>query len=369
MSYPTTEKELEEQMTFKSPFSQWLWYVYPTHHAVSFTLVAKEHIKQLRKKFTVHEVEELTFLDIQPYSSPFVMIHPLIYVCSRDYTKFAWRRTQYRKVIGVEVADSDRLSDEAIGYTNLCDAIIVPSTWSRDAYVRSGCVAPVHVVPHGLKECFLRPKRDPIKPEFNFLKKLKEDKGYIYALYFLWHSGRRKGAHLVYRIINEVQKARENVVLVLKASSLSVDASFAFDKEKTVLITGWLDDEELVDLYDLCDIYLLFSLGGGFELNGLEALSRGEIVLGAEEGSWRDYLPDEFTLPVARRVKVFENNPFHIGMGPEIDIQKAIDKILNIVDNIDKWKERASKVSAEIRKKWTWDNAGEKLINVVEQYY
>jgi len=98
-------------------------------------------------------------------------------------------------------------------------------------------------------------------------------------------------------------------------------------------------------------------------------LSRGEIVLGAEEGSWRDYLPDEFTLPVARRVKVFENNPFHIGMGPEIDVQKAIDKILNIVDNIDKWKERASKVSAEIRKKWTWDNAGEKLINVVEQYY
>ncbi len=345
-----------------------IWYVYPMHHVVSFTLVAKRHIEQLKKRFFINEVEEVAFLEIHPYSKPTVLIHPLIYAVGDKLEKFVHFASYCNKIIGFEVADSDMISNQAVSVANSVDAVILPSKWAVDAYRRSGVVSNLYVVPHGVPNAFLRGKREPADQKLHYLKKIKEEKKYVYILHFLWHSGYRKGVDLVKQTISEVQKSRDNVVLVLVNFWSVPQVTLEFGEGKTVNITGFLEDENKVDLYDICDIYYLFSRGGGFELNGLEAMARGEVVLAADKGPWTEYLPQEFLVPTARMVKVFTDNPYHIGMGPELDVQKAIDKTLHIVDNIDKWKERAEKYAVEIRQRYTWDAVGEKLINVVSQY-
>jgi len=345
-----------------------IWYVYPMHHVVSFQLVAKRHIEQLRKKFKVQEIAEKGFTSILPYTNPLVIVHPLLYIAGQDYEHFIYQRSFIDKLIGVEVADSDRVSDLAVNITNIADALIVPSTFSKKAYESSGTKIPIYVVPHGLSQEYYRPPRQLERAELKLLQKIKSQKKYIFLLFFLWHSSHRKGADLVYRVFNNLNKERDNVVLVLKSSSLSIGQGLMFDEHKTILISGWLSDQEVVDLYDLCDIYLLFSRGGGFEINGLEALARGLITLGAEYGAWTDYLPKEFQLPVARWVKVFPDNPYHIGMGAEIDVEKTTDKLIEIIDNIDEWKEKARIYSKYIRENYSWDKVGEKLIKVVENY-
>ena len=158
------------------------------------------------------------------------------------------------------------------------------------------------------------------------------------------------------------------MVLLLKSSVLTIGEGLKFDEDKTILVSGWLSDNDVVALYDMSDIYLLFSRGGGFELNGLEALARGNIVLAPEYGSWVDYIPEEDRLPVARWVKVLPGNEYHIGLGPEIDVNKAVDKLLCIIDNLDEWKIKHLKYAREIREKYSWDKVGEKLIKIISMY-
>lgn len=345
-----------------------IWYVYPMQHLVSFQLIAKKHIEQLRRKFKIQEVDEKGFTNILPYTNPFVIVHPLLYIAGQNYEHFIFQRAFIDTMIGVEVADSDRVSNEAVNISNVADALIVPSNFSKNAYQSSGTRIPIHVIPHGLSSHFYRPKREPNRKEFKYLDKMKKEKNYIYLLFFLWHSSHRKGADLVYHVFNQLSKERDNVVLILKSSSLSFGQGMMFDQQKTILIAGWLEEDDIVDLYDLADIYLLFSRGGGFELNGLEALSRGLITLGAEVGAWTDYLPKEFLLPISRMVKVLPNNAYHVGLGGEIDIDKATDKLIEIVDNIDEWKARAREYSKYILENYSWDKIGEKLIKVIETY-
>lgn len=359
---------LEALMTWKQTGKKTIWYVYPTHHVVSFALVAKRHVEQLRKAFIVQEIEEKAFSHISPTTNPTVLVHPLLYIAGSNYERYIFLRGKINKLIGVEVADSDRISEQAVSICNIADAIIVPSTFAQKAYVNSGVAVPVHVVPHGLSKHYYRPKRPPQHREIEFIRRLKKAKNYVMLLFFLWHSSFRKGADLVYRVVTKLQRARPNIVLILKGSGLSIAHGMTFNETKTILISGWLSDDDVVDLYDSADIYLLFSRGGGFEMNGLEALARGLIVLGAERGAWCDYLPQEFRLPVARWVKVFPDNPYHVGYGPEIDIEKAVDRLIEIIDNIDKYKEIARKYSQEVRSQYSWDKIGEKLINIVKEY-
>jgi len=355
-------------MTWKYKREKTLWYVYPVHHTVSFTLVARKYIEQLRKAFTVQEVGEKGFLNIFPATYPTVLIHPLIYIAGGNFEKYMFVRSRFNKVLGFEVADSDRISDSAVNICNTADAIILPSNFAKESYINSGVNVPIYVVPHGLGDEYYRSPREPKREELRLIKRIKEEKNYVYLLFFLWHSGHRKGADLVYHTINKLSKERPNVVLILKGSGLSIGASLSFDQSKTVLITGWLDNDDVVDLYDLADIYPLFSRGGGFELNGLEALARGVITLAAEKGSWTDYLPKEFLLPIARWVDVLPGNPYHVGKGPEIDVDKAVDRLVEIIDDLDEWKAKAREYAEKVKERFSWTKIGEQLIKVVENY-
>jgi glycosyltransferase involved in cell wall biosynthesis len=345
-----------------------LWYVYPLHHVVSFTLVGKRHIEQLKKRYKVEEVGEVSVFDIYPYSKPVVIIHPLIYAAGDKLEKLVYFSSMCQSVLGVEVADSDMISNQAVAVANSVNAIILPSKFAEEAYRRSGVVVPIHIVPHGVPSEFLRGKREPADGNLKLLKKLKDEKKYVYLLYFLWHSGFRKGADLVKKAVDEIQKSRDNVVLVMVSFFNNPSINIVFQENKVVNITGFLEDPNKVDLYDICDIYLLFSRGGGFEINGLEALSRGEIVIAPDAGAWTEYLPSEFLVKTAKWVRVFFDNPYHIGNGPEIDVDKAVDKILFIIDNLDSWKEKAESYAKTIRQQYSWDSVGEKLIKVVSQY-
>ena len=348
--------------------SKELWYVYPTHHVVSFTLIAKHHIEQLRKYFKVQEVPEKGFLNIYPYSYPTVIIHPLLYCTSSNFELYLDKRTRYKALIGVEVADSDRISDVAVNVVNTADCLIVPSIFSKRAYENSGTKIPIEVVPHGLNKVFYRRKRRPTNETLKYLYRLKKKGKLIYCLFFLWHSGYRKGADLVYQVLKEIQKTHKNVLLIVKTYNIWDSYMKYLSQLDSFVISGWLTDDDLVDLYDLCDIYLLFSRGGGFELNGLEALARGEIVLASRGGSWDDYLPPESLVDYKRFTTVLHGNPFHIGKGPELSVEKAINKLHDIINNIDDWKEKYSKYARKVRREYSWDRIGKMLKDIVERY-
>jgi len=58
-----------------------LLYVYPQHHTVSFTLVAKRHIEYIRRQglAAVQELDELMFPSFRPQLRYTAVLHPFIF--------------------------------------------------------------------------------------------------------------------------------------------------------------------------------------------------------------------------------------------------------------------------------------------------
>ena len=344
-----------------------IWYVYPQWHRVSFTLIAEKHIEQLRRYFRIYEIDENVLNILFPATRPLLIIHPYFYPMSKYAGSLDRLLARIRGIIGVDVADSDRISNLAVSMTHYAECMIVPSKFSRDAYVRSGVRVPVHVVPHGLdNEWYDSP---PTCQFFDWLKKAKEQKKCKFLLYFCWHSEYRKGLDLVLATYKAIRKERDDIILVAKFMTANGYPHMVIRAWGGIIVSGWLSEDQKRELYDIADIYLLFSRGGAFEHNGLEALARNNVVLAAEKGAWTEYLPSFCLLPCRKTKWVLKDNPIHVGGGYEVIVEKAVDKIHEIVDNLDDYKARVREhVEREIRSRFTWEAVGKTLANIISNY-
>jgi len=344
-----------------------IWYVYPMWHKVSFSLIAERHVNELRKYFRIYAIDELALSGLYPATNPLLILHPFFYPMSKYAKRLQRLLARIRGIIGIDVADSDRISNLAVSMTHYAEAMIVPSTWARESYVRSGVRVPVHVLPHGVdKEWFTSPMQLTI---FRKLYEMKHQKKLIYLLHFCWHSPYRKGLDLVLKTYEILRKERKDIVLICKFMTPDGHPHRIIRQLGGIIVSGWLSEEQKRELYDIADIYLLFTRGGGFELNGLEALVRGNVVIAGNEGSWTDYLPS-FSLVETRECPyVLKNNPIHSGKGREIVVEKAVDKICEIADNLDDYKARIREhVLKNIKGKYTWESVGRQLAEIIRRY-
>jgi len=344
-----------------------IWYVYPMWHKVSFSLIAEKHVEQLRKYFRVYTIDELVFPNIYPATRPLVIVQPFFWPMVRASKRLERLLARIRGIIGVDVADSDRISNLAVSMTHYAECMIVPSTWARDAYIRSGCKIPVHVVPHGLDPQYFGPRTRV--QSFKEIADLKRRKGYKYMLFFCWHSEYRKGLDLVLEFYERVRRERKDLVLIAKFMTGSGQPHKMIRHLGGIIVAGWLSEEQKIELYDICDIYLLFSRGGGFELNGLEAIAREEVVLAANRGPWTEYLPDFCLVECKEAPYVLKNNDIHCGKGVEILVDRAVDRICEIADDLEEYKARVREyVEKRIKNRFTWEIVGRRLADIVRQY-
>jgi hypothetical protein len=286
-----------------------LVYVYPMGRKQSFNLVAKHQIKFFNEKYLADkgltfdkyvEIQELDWSEVSGETSDVcnwkekrnVLLHPFLYPFTskesflNNARNFARLLVTKNKIGGFDVADSDKVSDIAVELLNKIDLIMVPSTFSRDAFINSD-VRPeiVQVLPHGLDDYFLTDDVDvdsenesigtenvdnedidnknnsnveKVEKTFNKLRELRE-KGKILILYFSIHSGYRKGADLVEEVMKRVEKKlteskdidgnKNEVCLVIRSKSLKYFENMG-NKDNVILVDEWLNNKDLVKLYD-----------------------------------------------------------------------------------------------------------------------
>ena len=136
-----------------------------------------------------------------------------------------------------------------------------------------------------------------------------------------------------------------------------------------IVVSGWLTESQKMELYDLSDIYTLFTRGGGFEMNGLEAVARGLVTLAPKGGAWDDYLPSFSLLPSRKCRYVLKDNPIHVGGGVEVVVDRAVDKALEILDNLEEYKAKVREhVEKNVKNKFTWAKVASALEEVIIKY-
>jgi glycosyltransferase involved in cell wall biosynthesis len=345
-------------------------YIYPLDSTHSFNIVAVNHIKHLRYKHTSEnryvEIEEIDWSQLSNIDwneKRSILLHPFLYPFAsvdsfiQNSKNFARLLAMKNKIGGFDVADSDRISKAAVDLINKIDLMMVPSNFVKDTYIKSGVTIPVEVLPHGISEKFS--SSDIVNTDNEKIMKLRKmrQRGKILVLYFLVHSPHRKGADLVRRVMKRIQRKYRNVYLIVRSKKCDY-----FSEVKSVCIDSWLSDSDLVALYDSCDICLSPSRGGGFELNALEAVSRGIPTLVPNGGCFTDLM--DYFIPVDlsdKAVQSLPGNTIHTGYGCQIAMDDFEDKLADIIDRLDYWKKRSNNVTKEIREKYSWRNTAKML--------
>ena len=244
-------------------------YLYPIQQRVSFTLIAKKHIRLLRDLGL--EIREADIHSFKPEDlSKVTLVHPILYPLVSNPKTYRTLLRYSDKLIGFDVADTDKMSPLACYVLSQFDLVLVPSEYIKKVYFNSGVVTRVEVLPHGIDDAYLRESREPKHPKLQEIAKLNGTK----FLFFLWHSGYRKAADIVAEAFANLVKQEPNVYLIVKmARNPDPFTQFLLTIDNVIIINEWLNEDDLVDLYDVCDVVLVPSRGGGFELNALEALA------------------------------------------------------------------------------------------------
>ena len=364
-------------------------YVYPMWHVVSFTYIAKKHVEYLKRALgiSVQELDELAFPSFTPSVRYTAVVHPWIYIYHRvlndkkralnenlldRFEKYIeWWRGNFEQFIAVDVCDSDKISEYAVTLLNQADRVVVPSNFCVKVYRSSGVKKPVTRIPHGVDpEWYTTPnvwETAPVKalnPALLelFLYKIRRNKKIL--VFWLWHSAERKGWSEVREVYSRLVRERKDVVLVLKTAVPYTKEFQEVMHLGAVQVYGWLSDYEKMALYDLADVTLNFSRGGGFELNCLESLARGIPCIASNWGSWLDYLPSFLRIKTSERVRVFENNAIHVGYGYRVDVEDALNKLHSILDNYDEYRARTDEYREKLAGEYRWDVIAHKLLLV-----
>jgi glycosyltransferase involved in cell wall biosynthesis len=351
-------------------------YIYQTNKWVSFRFIAEQHIIQLRKYFHVEKVDEKALLVVMPIaqlaSKCIFFLHPYFYPIETFEKKLLAKIGKPERLIGVDVADSNHITEHAVKLTEYAVAMVVPSNFSKKAYEGSGVKVPVYVVPHGVESYWI--DSPPSKPDvFRELYNYKMKNNVKLMQLWVLHSDYRKGLDLAYKIFNMLIKERKDVALVVRRATNTcvIDTPIENDKPnpKTIISSSFLTNERIKELMDVCDIFLLTSRGGGFEHPALQALSRGEITIGAKGGAWEDYLPNWALVQSNKSDIIFKGNPIHDGYGVEMEVDKAVTLLHTILNNLDDYKAKVRDyINTCVRERFTWDKIGFLLRDIVIRY-
>src|SRR3972149_1122799 len=345
-------------------------YIYPLDSTHSFHIVAVNHIKHLRYKHTSEnryvEIEEIDWSQLSNIDwneKRSILLHPFLYPFAsldafiQNSKNFARLLAMKNKIGGFDVADSDRISKPAVDLINKIDLMIVPSNFVKDTYTSSGVTIPIEVLPHGISDIFSNDNIVNTDNEKIMRVRRLRQKGKIMILYFLVHSPHRKGADLVRRVMKRIQKNNSDVILVVRTKKCDY-----FSEIKSICIDSWLSDNDLVALYDSCDICLSPSRGGGFELNALEAVSRGVPTLVPNGGCFIDLM--DFFFQFVLTIKVVQSlpgNTIHIGSGCQVSMDDFEDKLIDVINRLDYWREYSKRNIKDIREKYSWRNTAKML--------
>lgn len=326
-------------------------YYAPLDVGCSFGVIANHHAQELPKYgYNVHRftLEDLDYGNLT--NDPIGVLHPLFFFAhyGLPLIRFNTFLNSHKKLAGFDLADTDKISPRMADLANKVDLIMVPSEFSQRVYIESGVTKPVEVVPHGLSSLFDSPKQTSESSDDN-----------VNVLFFFLHSTLRKGADIVYTVMKRILKERKNVHLIVKGGD---DPQLGFTHlPRTTIIRNWMQEDELIRLYDSCQILLAPSRGGGFELNVLEALARGLVTITSTWPAITEYADGALFIRSRGKANCLPDNPVHIGYGVDPDPEHAYELINYALDNLDYLKKKAEKKAPEFREKYTWAKVAEKI--------
>lgn len=348
----------------------------------AFNRVGLKQVKELRKKgyvVRVREIHEWLKRFNHPKAKPlndFAVVHPLFFTAPASLGYLAKR---HRYILGFEVADTTQIGENWVHWANSkeLDALFVPSKFAFETFTRSGVQNRVTVLPHGVSKDFQKASSE-LEVHNRKLEAIRRDPR-PKILFFCLHSGKsRKGSQFLHKALRRLKaKGREFVLVVKtfpKGNVAWYDASSEFSGVPVIQVDDWISEEELLYLYDSCDLLVHPYRGGAFELNPFEALARGLPVVVTGWGCVLEYCDFHTAYLIAPKgyTRVFplkmNRSVGHRGFGVDPDVDHLRRLIEFVLDNPEHCKKKAMK-NRKFYTKRTWSRVVDQFLKEVEEIW
>jgi len=257
------------------------------------------------------------------------------------------------------------------------DEIWTPSVFSRTSMTNSGIdFDKVQVIPNGIDPELWSPngKRMNLKT----VKKLK--------LLFVGGTIYRKGIDILLQAYIQSFSVKDNITLIIK--DMGGDSFYRGQTAKNqidsikmnpnapeiIYLDDYLTEEQMVELYKSCDVFVCPYRGEGFSIPTLEAMACGLPVVVTKGGSTDDFVDEEigWLIPSIKKSvgKVLDNIPL---TGEAFLLEPDLEKFIDILKGL--YQEPSSIVSKGIvaskraRIEWTWKKSTIKALSRLDLMY
>lgn len=290
----------------------------------------------------------------------FHLENPDIEICFNDPWNHYWLDDNSYH-IAYSAWESTSLDNKAIESLSKADEIWGTSPWVQSVFQNLFPDKPVFYYKHGIEERFKPKRRTKQHDIFTFL-----------------HIGEpysRKDAQLATECFIDLFGNDSKYRFVMKASRMNnvkildpygYRASPTTYYKNIVEINDFLTNEQMLGLYNLCDVFLYPSWGEGFGLQPLEALATGTPVICTE--AWADY-KKYITFPVYSMLSVNSWPEVHPGLMYKPDRESLKKQMLNAVNNYEDVLKDTFKNSFKIHEEYDWLEVTKPAISRLEEIY
>jgi glycosyltransferase involved in cell wall biosynthesis len=262
--------------------------------------------------------------------------------------------------LAITMFESTKLPEGWAEALNQCEAVIVPSTWTKQVFEACGVTVPVHVVPLGISTAFQTiTKRETSEP-FAFLATAD--------------GGRRKNWNAVAFAFQTVYGDDTRFKRILKTRGMP----YGISNPNIELLEGDYDDAQMAELYRRCHVMLFPSSGEGFGLPPREFASTGGVAVATNWSGLADDLPQwGVPLPYSRLIDAWKGNKkgWHGRMGQwaEPD-QKAMEVLIrHLPQYYEAYRDFALRAAGFVQTHYRWDTFASRVYSIwketSEAYY
>ncbi|MFM1655464.1 glycosyltransferase family 4 protein [Brevibacillus sp. B_LB10_24] len=267
------------------------------------------------------------------------------------------------KNIGVTLFETDRLPEGWASFANLMDEVWVPSRFNYDTFSKSG-VSPekLKVVPYGIDVT----KYSPGRP----CKKLAFPSS-VNSFVFLYVFGfdYRKGYDLLIKAFCDEFSPAEDVSLLLKVYTHSdIDPEFALSEiqshippercpSQIAIIPEPYSEEDLIALYQNCDVYISMDRAAGWGMPVMEAMALGKPVIALRWGGSTEFMnetnsflieTEEALVPVDAKLQAARPRYYLHHQWADVKIEKVRQVMREAYVNKKRREQLAKKAAADI---------------------
>jgi len=181
----------------------------------------------------------------------------------------------------------------------------------------------------------------------------------------------RKGLPQFVEFADRITKERDDVEVIARGWAGMLRTIEYYKGLRYFRLFGYLPRPELFDIYRSVDVVVVPTRYEGFGLNFVEPLTLGTVTVGTRLPVFEEHLSPEgrnkLLVDWKYRDIVFANNKFYKGKGYVIDVDKLVDRVHDILNNLDEYRAVARKEAELLREKYSPRNVAEMMFKGLER--